>query len=92
MSVEIVSRHKMQEGGDHDADTELYQDRYRIARRHMCTSQQLMTFLNRHVEKNGWRLLIDHFLSLAGNDGAILTKAVSRFETVGPYSSRQLQG
>jgi hypothetical protein len=69
-----------------------FKGRDRIARRHMCTSQQLSTFVNRHAEENGWRLLIDHYLSLAGNDGAILTKAVSQFGTVGPYSSRQLQG
>jgi len=57
-----------------------------------CTSQQLSTAGNRYVEENGWRLLTDDYLNFTGDDSTILTKSVSQFGTVSPYSPRKLQG
>ena len=59
---------------------------------HNCTLQRLSTAVNRHVKENGWRLLTDHYGCFAGDDNTILTKSVSRFGAVGPYSSRKRQG
>ena len=59
---------------------------------HISTSQEISTAVDWHVDENSWRLLTDYYLSFTGNDSAILTQSVLRFGTVGPYSSRQLQG
>jgi len=39
----------------------------------ICTSQRLSTAVNRHVEENGWRLLTNHYVSVAGHDNTMLT-------------------
>ena len=39
---------------------------------HICPSQQLLRTVKQHIEENGQRLLIDHYVSYTGDDIAIL--------------------